>query len=269
MEGTLELQWGKLAEQNMIVALGYSVEMMVERIHLISLSSSGADRKRRILSPCIGNGTDFSHQPYLSEVAREQVEDGVVEQIERGESYLYVSAMEQILATSLISLSISGTDQKRQILSPCTNNGADLSPKPYLFEQGSRLKIEDLISLSSSRANRKRQILSPCISNGADLSLKPYLSKVAREQVARKQIDDCRSYPPKVVVEQIKDDEFSWSIPLKTVGSNGAVCRKGKAKKSGFSKTGQNGPFEIFALFSLHDNEQRGATVIGPFRLGL
>ncbi|KAH1129563.1 hypothetical protein J1N35_000941 [Gossypium stocksii] len=44
-------------------------------VDLISLSSSGADRIWKILSLCIGNGVDFSHHPYLPEVAREQVED--------------------------------------------------------------------------------------------------------------------------------------------------------------------------------------------------
>ncbi|KHG21350.1 hypothetical protein F383_05053 [Gossypium arboreum] len=39
-------------------------------------SCSRADLRRwLILSLCIGNGADLSHQPYLSEVAREQVEE--------------------------------------------------------------------------------------------------------------------------------------------------------------------------------------------------
>ncbi|KHG16878.1 Hemicentin-2 [Gossypium arboreum] len=81
-----------------------SVATSVKITDLISLSCRGVDRRRRILSPCIENGVDFSHQPRLPEVAVEQVQDTIVEQIENGESYLHVSAMEQILATSLISL---------------------------------------------------------------------------------------------------------------------------------------------------------------------
>ncbi|KHG08570.1 Golgi apyrase [Gossypium arboreum] len=67
---------------------------------LISLSN-GADKKWRILSPYIGYGADFSHQPYLSEVARKQTENyrsylhvSAMEQIQKGESYVHVLAME-------------------------------------------------------------------------------------------------------------------------------------------------------------------------------
>ncbi|KAK5825252.1 hypothetical protein PVK06_020065 [Gossypium arboreum] len=103
---------------------------------LISLSSGGADRKWRVLSPCIGYGVDFSHQPYLSEVAREQVED-----------------------TSLIFLSY----------------GANFSHQPYLSEVA-REQVEDT-SLTFLRSYLHVSAI------GADFSYQPFLPEVAVEQV--------------------------------------------------------------------------------------
>ncbi|KHG22858.1 hypothetical protein F383_29240 [Gossypium arboreum] len=66
-----------------------------------------------------------------------------MEQIKNGESYLHVSAMEQILATSLISLSYRA-DRKWRVLSPCIGYGADFSHQPHLSEVArERLKIQE------------------------------------------------------------------------------------------------------------------------------
>ncbi|KHG06958.1 UDP-3-O-[3-hydroxymyristoyl] N-acetylglucosamine deacetylase [Gossypium arboreum] len=112
-----------------------------------------------------------------------------MEQIKNSEFYLYVSAMEQILATTLISLRYRA-DQKWRVLSPGIDYGADFSHQPYLCE-----------------------ILSPCIGYGADFSHRPYLSEVAREQI----LSPCIGYGAdfshqlhlsEVVREQDKDTDL-------------------------------------------------------------
>ncbi|KHG16059.1 Glutamate-1-semialdehyde 2,1-aminomutase [Gossypium arboreum] len=89
---------------------------------LIFLRCNGADRKRRILSPCIGNRAYLSPEPYLPEQGSKlKIED-------------------------LISLSSSGADRK---------SGAGSKYKSYLPVVARKQTKEDLISLSSSGADRR------------------------------------------------------------------------------------------------------------------
>ncbi|KHG08202.1 Leucine--tRNA ligase [Gossypium arboreum] len=77
-------QWSRLKIKGLT-----SLKFQWSRSKMVNLISicSGADLHRwLILSLCIGNGADLSHQPYLSELWS----------IEDGESYLHLSTMEQI-----------------------------------------------------------------------------------------------------------------------------------------------------------------------------
>ncbi|KHG10566.1 Tryptophan aminotransferase-related 3 -like protein [Gossypium arboreum] len=109
-----------------------------------------------------------------------------MEQIRNDKSYLHVSAMEQILATDLISLShrpylfeVAREQVEDMSLNPLSSRIRNDESYLHVLAREQTLAI-DLISL---RADRKWRVLSPCIGCGADFSHWPYFSDVAREQV--------------------------------------------------------------------------------------
>lgn len=57
-------------------------------------------------------------------------------------------------------------------------------------------------------------------------------------------------------------------IPLKTQWDRMGLLEEKKCQKV-TEKSGKIGPFKVFALFPLHDNEQRREAIEGPFHLDL
>ncbi|KAK5839810.1 hypothetical protein PVK06_008650 [Gossypium arboreum] len=155
--------------------------------------------------------------------------------------------MEQIEATSLISLKL----------------------------QRSRLKTANLIFLTLQWNRLNLQIMANLIllsCSGPDLSHQPYLPEVAVEQVkitnsyhleVPAEVD--RSY--KSVFHEITLERIEAPIlkPLKIEWIEMRLLEEEEKKYRDSVRPGKIGPFIVFAPFSLHDNEQRGAAVIGQF----